>query len=89
MTKVRGLSLNNSLNESVFTDELFRKYVQQFLENKKEHILVNQIRTKGDFKKFKVTSEIEKVTFSNTLSERRFLNINSSDLTLYPYGFKK
>ena len=89
MTKVRGLSLNNSLNESVFTDELFKKYIQQFLENKREKILVNQFRTRGNFKRFKVSSEIEKVTFCNTLSERRFLNSKSTNLSTYPFGYKQ
>ena len=89
VTKVRGLSLNNSLNENIFNDELFKNYVQLFLEKKKCQLAVNQYRTKGDFKRLKITSTLEQITFSNTLSERRFLNVESSDLNLFPYGYKK
>ena len=89
VTKVRGLSLNNSLNENTFSEELFKNYVQQFLKNQKRTILVNQFRRKGDFKRFKISSSLEQISFSNALSERRLIDKNSTILCSYPYGFKK
>ena len=89
ITKVRGLSLNNSLNENIFTDELFKTYVQQFISKKKEKIQVKQFRTRGDFKRFKINSTIEQVSFSNALSDRRFICNESPHLNSFPYGYKK
>ena len=88
ISKVSGLSLNNSLNSFVLDTKLFQLYVDQFLNNRTEKCLVNQLRKKGNFKKIKIESELEKVTFSNDLSKRRFINIRTRNYFTYPYGYQ-
>ena len=88
ITKVRGLSLNNALNKNTFSAELFKTYVEQFLDKKYEKMSVKQYRNRGDFKRFKINSSIEKISFSNALSDRRFIIKDSPNLTSLPYGFK-
>ena len=89
VTKVRGLSLNNALNKNTFSAELFKTYVEQFLDKKYEKISIKQYRNRADFKRFKINSAIEKVSFSNALSDRRFIIRDSSFLSSLPYGSKK
>ena len=83
ISKVSGLALNNHLNSFSFDTKLFKEYIDQILKKKSERCLVNQFRKKGNFKKMKITCEIEKITFSNDLSKRRFVN----NYITYPYGF--
>jgi hypothetical protein len=86
--KVSGLSINNSLQKDILNDQLFDYYLSQFLNNKQEKIFVTQQRTKGNFKKLKISSHIENVIFSNNISSRRFVSKTLNYVT-YPYGFKK
>ena len=88
ITKVRGLSLNNSLNENIFNENLFKTYVNQFLSDKKVKINVNQYHRRGDFKRLKINSGLEQISFTNSLSERRIIKPDSPNLSSCPYGFK-
>jgi hypothetical protein len=88
LSKVRGLSLNNSLNENIFTDELFAMYIDQFLSQKPSKVLINQYRTRANFKRLKISSELEKVTFSNDISKRRIVKSESLSYETIPYGYK-
>jgi hypothetical protein len=90
MSKVRGLSLNNSLSKNILTDELFEFYVNQFVNGTKESLSLKQFRVKGNFKKMKISSEIENVTFTNSLFNRRILcNPITLNYSTYPYGIKE
>ena len=83
------MSLNNSLTKDTFNDDIFQFYISQFINDKVETIAVKQQRTKGDFKRFKITSEIENITFSNDLSTRRYVCPKSLNYTTYPYGINQ
>ena len=85
---MRGLSLSNSLNAIDFTDQIFKFYVSQFLKQKYEFTLLKQFRKKSDFKKLKICSGLEKVTFSNALCKRRNIDLDSPNFCTIPYGFK-
>ena len=88
LSRVRGLALNNSLNQIKLDDKLFRFYVTQFIKQKSEHILLKQFRRKANFKKLKITSQIEEITFSNGLSKRRNIHFSTPPFLSFPYGFK-
>ncbi len=89
ISKVSGLSLGTSLSKDTLNDLTFDFYIEQFLNNKREVVKVKQQRNKANFKKFKVSSVIENVTFSNDLSKRRFIpKANSLHYPTFPYGFK-
>ena len=88
LSRVRGFALNNSLNEIKLDENLFKFYVTQFLKQKSEHILLKQFRRKADFKKLKISSQIEEITFSNALSKRRNVNFTTAPFLSFPYGFK-
>ncbi len=87
ISKVCGLSINNSLQKDLLNDKLFDFYLSQFLNDKQEKIFVTQQRTKGNFKKLKISSQIENIIFSNNLSCRRFVS-KTLNYATYPYGFK-
>jgi hypothetical protein len=88
ISRVSGLSLGNSLSKDVLTDATFDFYIEQFLKKKRETLKVKQQRIKGNFKKFKVNSVIENVTFSNDLSKRRYIcRTNAVNYPTFPYGF--
>ena len=87
MSRIRGLSLNNSLNNVSFNESLFKSYVTNFLKQKPQITNVKQFRKRGNFKKLKLSSQLENVTFSNSLSERRIIEPTSLNLTSYPYGY--
>ena len=89
ISKVRGLSLNNSLNKNVFNDELFKLYIDQFLQNHPAKMLINQYRIKGNFKRLKVSSELEQITFRNDVSNRRIVDSKTLNYKTIPYGFKE
>jgi hypothetical protein len=86
LSKVRGLSLNNSLSKDILNDETFKYYVDQFVKGKKENIKIKQQRNRGNFKKMKINSTIENVTFRNDLFDRRILKTNTLNYATYPYG---
>ena len=88
LSRVRGLSLNNSLNEVKLDDKLFKFYVSQFLKQKSEMLLIKQYRSKADFRNLKIRSQIEQITFTNSLSRRRNIDFNSPGFESFPYGFK-
>ena len=89
LLRIRGLSLNNSLNKVNIDNQLFKFYVSQFLKQKSQQIFVKQFRRKGDFKKLKVSSQIEQITFSNDLSKRRNIDFSTRNFLTLPYGYKK
>ena len=88
VSRVRGLSLSNSLNPVNFTDQIFKFYVSQFLKQKYEFTLLKQFRKKSDFKKLKISSALEQITFSNDLCKRRNIDLNSPNFCTIPYGYK-
>lgn len=88
ISRIRGLSLNNSLNNVSFNDELFKKYVEEFLQQKSKKVSVKQFRKRANFKKLKISSKLEAITFSNSLSQRRIINLASLNLSSIPYGYK-
>jgi hypothetical protein len=85
--KVSGFALNNYLNSVTIDTDLFKFYVNQILKNKSEKCFINQFRKKGNLKKMKIESKIERITFSNDLSKRRFINTNSTNYCTFPYGY--
>lgn len=89
LSKVRGLSLNNSLNDNIFNDECFKYYIEQFLKKRDEKVYVKQYRKRGDFKRLKITSKLEEISFSNALSTRRIVDMQTPNCCTYPYGYKK
>ena len=88
ISRIRGLSLNNSLNNVSFNDEIFQNYVKEFVNKKSKQISVKQFRKRANFKKLKISSKLEEITFSNSLSQRRVINLNSSNLSSVPFGYK-
>ena len=84
--KVKGLSLNNA-SENPFNEELFPFYIEQFLSNKKEKLSVKQYRKKGDFKRLKINSHLEDITFTNSLTSRRIIQQKTKNLNSFPYGY--
>jgi len=66
--------------------ETFKYYVDQFVKGKKENIKIKQQRNRGNFKKMKINSTIENVTFRNDLFDRRILKTNTLNYATYPYG---
>ena len=82
------MSLNNSLNDTKFDENLFKFYISQFVKKNTQKVVLKQFRRKGDFKKLKINSSLEEITFSNDLSKRRILDPNSKNYTTFPYGFK-
>ena len=89
VSKVRGFALDNSLNTTLFNDDFFKLYISQFLKNEKQSIKISQFRRRADYKKFKVNSQLEQITFTNDLSTRRFVDSNTINFLTYPYGFQK
>jgi hypothetical protein len=88
VSKVCGLSIGNSFQKDLLNDQLFDFYLSQFLNNKKEQLLITQKKNKSNFKKFKVSSILENVIFSNNLSKRRYV-LKSKSFSTFPYGFKE
>ena len=89
LLRIRGLSLNNSLNKVNFSNELFKFYVSQFLKQKRQQISMKQFRRKADFKKLKICSQIEQLTFTNDLSKRRNVDFSTRNFLTLPYGYKR
>ena len=88
ITKVSGLSLTSVTNNDLLNENLFKYYIDQHLNNIKEKCKVKQYRIRGNFKKLKVSSNIETVTFTNSISSRRYLpQILDLNHTTFPYGF--
>ncbi len=87
ISKVSGLSITNSLQKDLLNDKLFEFYIAQFLKKNSEKTLVKQQRIKGNFKKLKISSSIENITFSNDISKRRYVLPKTLNYQTYPYGF--
>jgi hypothetical protein len=87
ISKVSGLSITNSLQKDLLSDKLFEFYIAQFLKKNSEKTLVKQQRIKGNFKKLKISSSIENITFSNDISKRRYVLPNTLNYQTNPYGF--
>ncbi len=89
VTKIRGLFLKSHVNENEIDDELFDDYIEKFAKSKKCSKVINQTR----FKRLKtnplqVHPQIEKVTFTNDVSNKRYIDFNSNNFTTFPYGYQ-
>ena len=60
----------------------------QFVKKTSMNLSVNQFRTKANFKRLKITSNLEQVKFQNDISKRRVLNGQTLNYQTTPYGFK-
>ena len=89
ISRVRGLSLNNSLNEVNLNSDLFKYYINQFLNKNSEKCVLNQFRKKGNFKRLKIESNLERITFSNELVKRRTVNAKTKNYATYPLGYSE
>ena len=87
ISKVRGLSLNNSLNNSIFTDHQFQFYVDQFVKGKRQKMAVNQFRKKANYKKLTIKSSLEQITFSNDLTRNCITQTNTLNYSSHPFGY--
>jgi len=83
LTKISGLSLKNVAFENELPVSLFEEFLQNFetLQTK----CIPQLRTKK--KKFEINSIIEQCTYSNKITQKRFLRKEENNLVLYPFGF--
>ncbi len=89
ITKVRGLCLKSSINENVIDENVFDHYIYQFANSKTCSKTIQQSRFKRlKSNIFQIHPHIEQVTFSNDISDKRYVNFNSNNFVTFPYGYK-
>ncbi len=90
MTKIRGLCLKSSVNEDKINDNLFDFYIEQYDLSNTCSKKINQFRLKrlkhNQFQ-FQIHPHIEPVTFTNDVSKKRYVDLNSNNFVTLPYGF--
>lgn len=86
--KVSGLSLKNSYNSNLMTDNTFEVFLDQFVEGFNVSKEFKQAKSSGDFVNMKVISYQQKYTLTNKLSRKRFVNVFDQRLKTHPYGLK-
>ena len=86
--KYSGLSLANSLNGNLITEETFEKFLNDFINNTESSIQLHQKILKSDMKNLTIRSEWQKFTFQNKICSRRFVNLKDScNMKTFPYGY--
>jgi hypothetical protein len=88
-TKIRGLSLKNHVNIDKINDDTFDFFLKQFAQSKvcKKKVIQSRLkRTKCD--PFQIHPHFEEITFTNDVSHKRFVNVESKNFVTFPYGYK-
>jgi len=87
-TKVRGLNLNSPVAEHVVNSFTHKTYLKSFLKKNLLTLKVPQLRTRRVKKHlFSSKTQLEFLSFSNTINTQRFFIRKSSSLSTLPYGF--
>jgi len=82
--KISGLSLNNALFKEEITEQLFEEFLNNLETLQKKTI--SQIRTKKK-PKFEIKTVLQQCSYSNQLTQRRYLQKTPNDYTMFPFGY--
>jgi hypothetical protein len=84
--KISGLSLNNAL----FKEEITEKLFEEFLNNSDtlQKKTISQIRTQKKAK-FEIKTMLQQFTYSNQLTQRRYLKKEANNYTMLPFGYNE
>ncbi len=88
ITKIRGLSLKSSINQNEINDDLFDYFINQYANSMFCSKKIKQTRLKrlkGNL--FQVHPHFEEVTFTNDVSNKRYVDFNTKNFVTYPYGY--
>jgi hypothetical protein len=88
ITKVRGLSLATHVNANKIDDELFDLYLNEFSKSNLCSKTIDQSRFKRlKSNHFQIHPHIDKITFTNDISHKRYVDFKTANFVTYPYGF--
>ena len=87
--KYSGLSLTNDFNARVINETTFEKFLNDFINQTESAIELNQKIIKSDFKRLHSYGQVQKFTFRNKISQRRFVDNTDSHMTTFPYGYSE
>ncbi len=89
ITKIRGLSLKNHINQDKIDSSLFDFYLDQFAKSTHCSKTIDQSRFKRlRSNQFQVHPHVDKITFNNDVSNKRFTDFTSKNFKTFPYGFE-
>jgi hypothetical protein len=88
ITKIRGLSLKSSVNQNLINDEVFDDFLIQFKNSNACKKKISQSRFKRlKNNRFQVHPHIEQITFSNDVSNKRYVDFSVPNYVTFPYGY--
>ncbi len=86
-TKISGLCLDGHDSFEAVTPAHFASILKQYINKKKEEIVVPQIRK--SVKNYCITEQKVKVCLSNNLNMQRNVDLTSKNLVTFPLGWNK